>query len=120
MKYFVYTDDRSRDYALHLDESNTEAINGSAQDFVDGLALVDQLPRNVKPREIFYSNADGTRVIRVVALTQAIYSGVIAGGVPTIADPLTPNQTLALVRANGERLRIPYARDTGLDDGDAT
>jgi hypothetical protein len=118
-KWFVYTTDSGNDFAIQLDESNTESVNGAAQDFVDGLAIANAVPRNIKPREIFYSNAAGTRIIRCVALTQAIYNGAISGGVATIPDPLGGG-TLSLVRANGERLRIPYAVDTGLNDGDAT
>lgn len=119
-KWFVYTTDSGADYAIQLDESNTEAVNGAAQDFVSGLAATDAVPRNIKPREIFYQNSSGTRVIRCVALTQVIYNGAISGGVSTISDPLNPGANLSLVRANGEKLRIPYAIDTGLDDGDDT
>lgn len=119
-KWFVYTTDAGADYAIQLDESNTEAVNGSAQDFIDGLATRDAVPRNIKPREIFYSNATGSRTIRCVALTNAIYIGAISGGVATIGDPIAGTGNLSLIRANGEKLRIPYAVDTGLDDGDAT
>jgi hypothetical protein len=119
IKYFVYTDDRGQDFAIRLDESNTEAVNGATQDFVEGLALLNGVPRNVKVREVFYSNADGTRIIRCVPLTQTIYNGVVSGNITTIADPIDEG-TLSFVRANGEQLRIPYAKDTGLDDGDAT
>jgi hypothetical protein len=118
-KWFVYTSDTGTDFALNLDESNTESVNGSAQDYVDGLAITNAVPRNIKVREIFYSNVARTRTIRCVGLTQAVYNGVISGGVPTISDPLS-GATLSLVRANGERRRIPFAFDSGLNDGDAT
>jgi hypothetical protein len=118
-KWLVYTSDLGTDFAINLDESNTEAVNGSVQDFVDGLAIANAVPRNIKPRELFYSNGARTRVIRCVALTQAIYNGVITGGVPTIPDPLGGGN-LTLVRANGERIRLPFALDTGLIDGDAS
>jgi hypothetical protein len=118
-KWLVYTSDLGTDFAINLDESNTEAVNGSTQDFVEGLAVVNSVPRNIKPRELFYSNAARTRVIRCVALTQTIYNGVVTGGVPTIPDPLSGG-TLSLVRANGERIRLPFALDTGLTDGDNT
>jgi hypothetical protein len=118
-KWLVYTTDASNDFAILLDESNTEAVNGATQDFVDGLAVVNAIPRNIKPRELFYTNITRTRTIRCVALTQAIYAGVLAGGVPTIGDPLS-GATLVLVRANGERIRLPFALDTGLVDGDST
>lgn len=121
IKWFVYTTDAGDDYAIRLDESNTEAVNGQNQDFVSGLALKDAVPRNIKPREIFYTNAARTRTIRCVALTQTIYNGAIAGGVGTIPDPIAGgNATLGLIRANGEKLRLPVPFDTGLDDGDAS
>jgi len=119
LKWLVYTTDAGVDFAILLDESNTESVNGSTQDFVDGLAIANAVPRNIKPRELFYTNATRTRTIRCVALTQAIYAGVLSGGVPTIPDPLS-GQTLTLIRANGERIRLPFALDTGLTDGDAT
>ena len=119
VKYFLYTADSGDEFAIRLDESNTEAVNGSIQDFVDGLGTLYEVPRNLRPRELFYSNSDGTRRIRCIALTQGIYNGVVAGGVPTIPDPIDDG-VLTLVAANGERLKRPYAKDTGLKDGDDT
>ena len=118
-KWFVYTDDIGTDFAIQLDESNTEAVNGSTQDFVDGLALANAVPRNVKPRVLFYSNVARTRTIRCVALTQTIYNGALSGGVPTITDPIDGG-TLTLIRGQGEIRRFPFPFDTGLQDGDAT
>ena len=115
-KYFIYTDDVGTDYAINLDESNTEAVNGSSLGFASG--TTNMLPRNVKPREIFYSNAARTRTIRCVALTQTIYAGAIAGGVATITDPIAGTGNLGLTRANGERRTLPIPLDTGLTDGD--
>jgi hypothetical protein len=121
IKWFVYTTDAGDDYAIRLDESNTEALNGGTQDFVTGLATKDALPRNIKPREIFYSNNARTRRIRCVALTQAIYNGAIAGGVTSIPDPIAGGAaTLGLIAAKGEQIRLPVPFDTGLDDGDAS
>jgi hypothetical protein len=115
-KWFIYTDDIGSEYAINLDESNTEALNGTALGFVSGTS--DAVPRNIKPREIFYSNAARTRTIRCVALTPTIYSGALAGGVATIVDPIAGTGNLGISRANGERRRIPTPIDTGLDDGD--
>jgi hypothetical protein len=115
-KYFVYTDDIGTEYAINLDESNTEAVNGSSLGFISG--TTNMLPRNVKPREIFYSNAARTRTIRCVALTPTIYAGAIAGGVATITDPIAGTGNLGLTRANGERRTLPVPLDTGLTDGD--
>lgn len=117
-KWFVYTDDIGTDFAINLDESNTEAVNGSGLGFPATGGPVEAVPRNVKPREIFYSNAARTRTIRCVALTPTIYTGAIGGGVATITDPIAGTGNLGLSRANGERRRIPTPVDTGLDDGD--
>lgn len=118
-KWLVYTSDLGTDFAILLDESNTEAVNGSLQDFVDGIALSNAVPRNIKPREVFYSNAARTRTIRCVCLTRAIYNGIVTGTTPSIPDPLGPGN-LSLIRANGERITLPFALDTGLTDGDNT
>ena len=119
-KYFVYTADDGDEFALLADESNTEAVNGGTQDYADGVNIRYMLPRNLRPRAAVYSNAARTRTIRCYCLTQAIYTGVVVGA-PTITDPLTPANTLSLVRLEPERIRLlPIAVDTGLDDGDAT
>lgn len=121
IKWFVYTTDSGDDFGLRLDESNTEAVNGSTQDFVTGLSLVNALPRNIKPREIFYTNPERTRRIRCVALTQTIYNGAITGGVNTIPDPIAGGaSTLGLIGAKGEQIQLPVPADTGLTDGDVT
>jgi hypothetical protein len=122
IKAFVYTDDTGNDFAIKLDESNTEAVNGGTQDFVDGLNLVNGLPRNVKPREVFYTNTARTRTIRCVPLTLTIYNAIVSGtSAQTIADPIAGGSaTLGLIRANGERRKLFQPADSGLDDGDAT
>jgi len=118
-KWLVYTTDAGTNFAISLDESNTEAVNGGVQDFVAGLAIVNALPRNIKPRTITYSNAARTRSIKCVALTQTIYNAAVNGSVSTITDPISGG-TLTLTRATGERIRVPFAVDTALDDGDAS
>lgn len=120
LKWHVYTDDVGETWGLFLDESNTEAVNGESSDYASG-NLPNALPRNVKPREVFYTNAERTRTIRVVVMTQTVYNGVIQGGVPTIPDPIAGGTaTLGLIRGNGERRRLPVPLDTGLTDGDAS
>lgn len=120
LKWFVYTTDDGTDFGIKLDESNTEAVNGGTQDYSDSVTIPFALPRNIKPREVFYTNAARTRTIRCVCLTQTIYNGVVGGGVPTIPDPIAGTGTLGLIRANGERLQLPIPLDTGINDGDAT
>lgn len=121
IKWFVYTTDTGVDYGLKLDESNTEAINGGTQDLITGSTIVPALPRNIKPREIFYTNTARSRTVRCVALTQTIYNAVTGGSVPTIGDPIAGGATvLGLIRARGERIQLPVPLDTGLNDGDDT
>jgi len=119
-KYFVYTLDDGSDYALLADESNTEAVNGGTQDYADGITIRYTLPKNVRPRRLIYGSPDGNRKITCYALTQTIYNGAPAA-VPTIADPITPANTLTLIDIQPETFKqIPISIDTGLTDGDAT
>lgn len=119
-KYFVYTDDSGGEWALLADESNTEAVNAGQQDYADGVSIIYELPKNLRPRYALYANAAKTRKIKCYALTQSIYSGIPAG-VPSITDPIAGTGDLELVKLEPERLRrLPIALDTGLTDGDAT
>lgn len=121
IKWFVYTTDGGVDYSIKLDESNTEAVNGGTQDYVTGLNISPSVPRNIKPRRVFYTNPARTRTISAVCLTQAIYNGVVAGNVPTIPDPIAGGTaTLGLIRARGEQIQLPVPLDTALNDGDDT
>lgn len=121
IKWFVYTSDAGDDYAIRLDESNTEAVNGSTQDYVTGLSLVDALPRNITPRATYYTNTARTRRIRCVVLTSTIYNGIIGGAVPTIADSIAGGAaTLGLIEVRGEKKVLPVPFDSGLNDGDDT
>lgn len=119
MKWFIYTTDQGGDYALKLDESNTEAVNGSTQDYISGTSVLNAVPRNYKPRYAVYQNAAGTRTIKCCCLTQTIYNGIITNA-PTITDPIDGG-TLTLKRLEPERIKLlPFPNDTGLTDGDAT
>lgn len=122
IKNFVYTDDVGQTYGITLDESNTEAINGTDGDLPTGSTSTVTVPRNIKVREVFYADAARNRTIRCVPLTPTAYTNILNGtGPQTIPDLLgEENATLDLVRANGERRRILFGADTGLTDGDAT
>lgn len=118
-KDFIYTDDTGSEFAINLDESNTEAINGTAGQVTVANTPQDYVPRNVKVREVFYTNAARTRTIRCVPLTQAIYLALLTPPFPPLPDPIdAAGPVLTLGRANGERRRVPKAADTGLTDGD--
>lgn len=118
LKWFAYTTDAGEDFALKLDESNTEAVNGAVQDYLNDGTVIYAVPRNVKPRYAVYANAAGTRTIKCVALTPTIYNA-IPTTVQSITDPIAGG-TLNLVRIRPEVISLPFGEDTGLDDGDAT
>jgi hypothetical protein len=119
-RYDADTGNPTTGFALLLDESNTEAINGTAAN-VPALASrpVIQAPKGIKPRRIYYQSADGLRTIVVIALNATIYNA-IPGTFPTIPDPLTTGGTLNFVRKRAEEQRLPnFGSDTGLTDGDS-
>lgn len=117
LKWFVYQTDNGTDFAIELDESNTEAINAGNNDYVANTGIIFAVPKNVTPRYAFYANTPGTRVIKVVALTPTIFNGLVANA-RTITDPIDVADTLTLVRVRPEIIRLPYPNDTGIDDGD--
>jgi len=118
IKWFVYTTDNGTDFAISADESNVEAVAGGTQDYVTGLTVRFAIPRNLTPRYAYYSDPTGSRTIRVPILTQALYNGILTGA-PTISDPIGA-LTLNLVRIQPEKIKLPRADDTGLNDGDTT
>lgn len=119
LKWFLYTTDAGTQFAIKLDESNTEEVNGATGDFINTSTVIDALPRNIRPRQAFYSNSDGTRTIAITVLTPTIYSTVVTD-TPTIDDPVAGQGTLSIVRIRAERIQLPFSQDTGLQDGDAT
>lgn len=118
-KWFIYTTDEGTSFALKLDESNTEAVNGAVQDFLNNSTVQFALPRNVKPRYAVYSTPDKKRNIKCVALTPTIYAA-IPTTVLTIPDPIAGSGNLNLSRVRPEEISLPFGVDTGLDDGDAS
>ena len=117
-KWFVYTTDAGDDFAISLDESNTESLNGGVQDFPNVAPTQYALPRNIKPRTVTYRNAAGTIARKVVGLTATIFGNAVTGA-PTIVDQVS-GETLTLYRRVGEVVSLPFGADTGLTDGDAT
>lgn len=121
-KWFVYSSDLGTDYAIQLDESNTEAVMGGADgDYTNTTNVNAAVPRNIVPRAVYYGNALRTRVIKCTVLTAARYADIVNGTeAQTITDPIDTADTLTLIRAQGEQITIPFPFDTGLTDGDAT
>lgn len=117
MKWFVYTTNSGTDFAIKRDESNLEALNAGTQDYVDATSVTFALPVNVKPRYCRFRSADGTVSRNIVCLTQTIFDAIAAGS--DITDGPS-GKTLFLTEKVGERVKTPFAVDTGLTDGDAT
>jgi len=118
LKWFQYTDDNGAIYSLFADESNVEAINTGGV-YTGTPALVDALPRNVRPRMAYYGTTDGLRTIGIPVLTPAALTALPTTN-PTIDDPITTGITLVLLRIRPEVRRLPIPNDTGLQDGDIT
>lgn len=118
IKWFIYTADAGGDFAIKLDESNTETVNGAVQDFPAVPPTTNAVPRNIRPRKLTYRSLDGLVTRTVVALTPAIFAGA-AAGVPSFVDPVS-GSTVVLYRLDGESRTLPFGADTGQTDGDAT
>jgi hypothetical protein len=123
IKWFEYTTDNSTVFAIQLDESNVEALVAAAgeaageADYTSSSTVIFGLPRNVKPRTVSFANSANTVRREIVAPTLAIYNGVAGGA--TITDAVS-GLTLTFVSKKGERISVPRADDTGLNDTDAT
>lgn len=119
-KWFVYTPDSGQPttgYGILLDESNTEAINGTAAAPPTAAnAPLTGMPKTIKPRRIYYQSNDGNRVISCVALNTTIYNSIPAN-FRTIPDPIGGGN-LTFVRKSCEKFASPNFGDTGLTDGD--
>lgn len=117
-KNFLYTSDSGAEYIVSLDKSNTRQINGTSG-IIDGTNNPGiSVPRNIRVREVFYINASGTRTIRAVPLTPAIYSALLTPPFATFPDPIdSTGAALTLARASGEKRSIPRITDTGQTDG---
>lgn len=119
-KYVEYTTDQGTVFALQVDESNWKAVNGTDADYTDSSTVKYTLPRNVTPRRAVYANADGTRKITCYVATTAKYGEIAAGtSGGSITDPVAGTGTLKLQQVVPERIKLPKAADTGLNDGTA-
>jgi hypothetical protein len=115
IKWFIYTTDQGADFAIKLDESNTEAVNAGTQDYLNAGTVVNALPRNIKPRYIRVRSGDGLTTRKLVCLTPTIFAGITSGF--SIANPNGAG-VLFLVGKVGEKISVPFGVDTGLTDGD--
>lgn len=127
-KWFVYVTDQGDRFGILADESNVEAINGTAANTPNAANTpVYQLPKGITPRQVVYTSNDGLRTISIPALTQAVYNAIPANN-RTIANRLEGaggtagnegDDPLVFTRKNCEKARLPrFGQDTGLTDGD--
>lgn len=114
IRNFQYTTDDGDVYLFRGDESNVEAVNAATANIQIANVNNPGIPRNIKPRCVFYANPARTRTIKVCASTVAVYNSAPA----TIDDPLNPGNDLALIRKTPEKVRLYPNFDTGLTDGD--
>ncbi len=115
LRNFQYTADDGTIYLFKGDESNVEAVNGTAADIGAGAANNSGIPKNIRPRRVFYGNATATRTISAIAATTAIYLNPPA----TIDDPIVGSaDDLVLIRKRPETITLYPNFDTGLTDGD--
>jgi len=114
LRNFQYRTDNGANFLFRGDESNTEAVNGTAANIVVANAGNPGIPRNIKPRRVYYASADGNRTLSAIASTVAIYNEPPQ----TIGDPIDGTGVLTLVRKTPERVRLYPNVDTGLTDGD--
>lgn len=112
---FQYTADNGNIYLFGADESNTEAVNGSAAEITLPANINEGVPRNIKMRRVYYSDLEETRIISAVAATPTVYNAPPA----SIADPLDGSVTLGFSRKAPEQVRVFKRSDTGLTDGDS-
>lgn len=116
IKWFKYTSTvTGRVYAFRADESNIEAIGGSAADYLDtDSSPIEGIPRNLSPRKLYYVTADGRRSKYIIAPSEEVWIA------PT--NPITPDgaggDTFRLKAVIGESYTAPLGFDTGLNDGD--
>lgn len=112
-RWFRYTSDAGDNYAILLDESNTESANDTSSTATPPNFAV---PRNIKPRYGVYRSADGNTVRKAVYLTQADFA---AAGATDSFTAGGSTETVTLSFKRGETVAIPKAIDTGLNDGDS-
>ena len=117
IKWFIYTTDLGTDFAIKLDESNTESVNSTFNDFPNGGILINALPRNITPRFMRFKSADGKTSRRCIVLHPLLYFSLPNSFV--ITSPVD-GTIMHLSDRGAERIFLPFGPDTGLNDGDVT
>ena len=115
-KWFLYTTDLGNDFAMEMDESNGEAISNT--DMTDANLQSYSVPGNVRKRYASYRSTDGFTQRKIYASTAAILAA--APDTITVPDYAGVDVELKIAHRSGERIFMPKAADTALDDGDVT
>lgn len=121
-RWFSYLMDDGTSVGIQADESNIEAINGTAANDPGVNGPVRQAPKGTTLRRAVYSSADGLRKITIPVLNPTIY-GALPGSLRTITNPFAGTGTgsgiLTFERKRPEVTKQPkFGGDTGLTDGD--
>lgn len=110
IKWVVYTADDATDYAVLLDESNSEA--GGFADFVDA-STAEVIPKYFEMR---YVNA-----VSATGITRKFYIGAVDDTIFVNGGTITVDSVAYQVSSKrGESRRLPRAADSGQTDGDAS
>jgi len=115
-RWFGYIDDYGELYAVELDETNTEAVNATA-DESPAQVPSNTLPRTITPRTVRYNDSAGlfSRSVVLLGNTPASLNGVpLTVTFDTKGGPIEMQLTSYI----GERQRIVTATDTRQLDGD--
>jgi hypothetical protein len=110
IRNFRYVADDGSLFAIKLDESNTEAINGAS-----ATAIPPQygIPKNLKPRYGLFISSDRLSQRKAYFLTQADFAAA-SNVTAIIADGVEHNLSYKV----GERQSLYRNVDTGKIDGD--
>lgn len=124
IKWVVYTADDDKEYAVKLDESNTEIEILGFRDFELGdQGVVQPLPPHIQMRHVYCRHGLSTRkiyvgkkdsiVISIGGALSLLYFG--GAGIPTF-------EAFIIFRYVSEKVKVvfPFPDDTFLDDGDPT
>jgi len=126
LKYLKYTDDDGNQWFYFGDESNAEnyLVDDTLADFMltDEDNIIHKIPANIEPRTAVFNSTTTTStreaIIPTLAIAQALRQGDSTVALKVWSD--SAGETFRLKRIIPERISLPTANDTGLDDGDVT
>lgn len=122
-RWFRYVSDDGQNYAIQLDESNTELVNPNADTAANLVTGLRKRPSGLRPRGIRLSNSDNTVKRFCTVLTPTQFSSFTNGQKFTItsqdgADADSDEELEFTFRVPEKSGRLPRVRDTAKTDGD--